>query len=204
MISFRLIETVPSSPSDKPFGKPPGFETAQEGGNVSVTDADTRLPGEGADLGLGDVIEPEAPCRPLLERDRLVLCEHEAQLVVVHLLGAAVEAPVVPGAAGVGFLLAFRHDDGDDATRLRDLDGDGRLAVPREVVDLGLHVIGQPLTDDVPVVADAEDDLPALGVRQGHDVLVDAGRVPRLELHGEAFASADEELDWDFLQPPTH
>lgn len=154
----------------------------------------SRLFGEGANLGLGDVVEGESLGRLLFEGERLVFREHNAELVVAHLLRVAVEPPVVPRAAGVRLLRAFRHDDGRDLADLRHFHGEAWLAVARQTVDLGLEIVGQAFADDVASVPHAEEERPALGVGKGRDVLVDAGRVPLLELHGKAFALADEEF----------
>ena len=95
------------------------LEAAQEVGHGGGADADARFLGERAYLGLGDIVEGESLDRFLLKRQGLVLREHDAQLVVAHLLSVAVEPSVVAGTAGVRLLRAFRHDDGHDLADLR-------------------------------------------------------------------------------------
>jgi hypothetical protein len=69
------------------------IKAAQEVGHAGRSDVDAHRLREGANTGLGDVVDVEAFDGPLLEGQRLVLGEHDVQLVVVHLLGAAVEPP---------------------------------------------------------------------------------------------------------------
>jgi hypothetical protein len=175
-------------------GPTSNLEAAQEVGQGSRADVDARFLGERAYLNLGDIVKGESLDRFLLKRQGLVLREHDAQLVVAHLLSVAVEPPVVAGAAGVRLCRAFLNLDGHDFADLGQAYGDTRLAVPRQAVDPALEVIRKALTYYGAVIPDSQEQRPNFAIGEGYDVFVNTGRVFLLKFISEAFTLTDEEF----------
>jgi hypothetical protein len=118
-------------------------------------------------------VEPEL----LIEAHPAFGMDKSGDILGAHFLGTGAVAQIEAFGATVGPIGAFGHVNDQQLLfgQLFYPDGHGRVTGSRHILDLGQGFVGQVGAHDLVVVVDADENAPARGVGQGHQLLGQVG-----------------------------